>query len=269
MHEEIGWTRGGGRIWAQLSPALVGLVFAVVSRRQRQHVRRNLRTMLGPRRRWREWADVARTFMHFAASLADAVAVAGHDEVHIVLDLDGEPALREALGRGRALVLVMAHTAGWELAVAELKRRIALGAEAGVAQAEAANSRVVRSWSGLARFEGRTGGSNGSSSAGGGPGAYHVDRCASGAAQRKVRMFGRSYAFPSEPFEHAAATGASLLPVFSYRIGALHYGLYIADPIPVSRRATAGQLDRAAQRVAWELDRFLRAHPTQWFHFAV
>ena len=62
-------------------------------------------------------------------------------------------------------------------------------------------------------------------------------------------------------------SGAPILPVFTHRLGFLEYEAVVAPPIWLARRATEAERDRAAAEMMAAMERFVRAHPTQWFHF--
>jgi predicted LPLAT superfamily acyltransferase len=55
--------------------------------------------------------------------------------------------------------------------------------------------------------------------------------------------------------------------VFSYRSGHFRYEIHICSPIEIPRDAGDDVLARAAQSAATEMERFIRSHPTHWFHF--
>src|SRR5690606_30319582 len=65
--------RYGPRPFAEHSPRLLGLGFALGLPEARRHVRENLRLALGERHRAAEGFDIARTFMNYAACLSEAM----------------------------------------------------------------------------------------------------------------------------------------------------------------------------------------------------
>jgi KDO2-lipid IV(A) lauroyltransferase len=82
-----------------------------------------------------------------------------------------------------------------------------------------------------------------------------------------VTLFDAPGTIPEGPLRLAAVAGAPVLPVFCARTGYRRYLIDVRPPIVLSRRPTDAELDAAAQALASEMTRFLRAHPTQWFHF--
>jgi hypothetical protein len=47
----------------------------------------------------------------------------------------------------------------------------------------------------------------------------------------------------------------------------MEYEVFIAPPIRLPRKPSPVELDAAAQQAITEMERYVRAHPTQWFHF--
>jgi len=94
-----------------------------------------------------------------------------------------------------------------------------------------------------------------------------IDRMPEGMRGRAVRLLDTPTRLPEGPLRLAQVSGAPLLPAFCARLGFRRCLVDIAAPIHVPRRATEADLDAAAQAIADALSRFLRAHPTQWFHF--
>src|SRR5262249_540728 len=102
----------------------------------------------------------------------------------------------------------------------------------------------------------------------GGVVALQLDRYLPGMRTRRVRLFDAEGGIPEGPIRLAQATGAPLLPVFCAREGHRRYVIEAFEPVVVERGARAAALDAAAQHLATSMTRFLRAHPTQWFHWA-
>ena len=84
---------------------------------------------------------------------------------------------------------------------------------------------------------------------------------------RDVALMGGAGAIPEGPIRLAAAAGAPIFPLFSARTGYREYIVDARQPIFIPRRPTESEVQGVAQRLADELGRFLRAHPTQWFDF--
>jgi KDO2-lipid IV(A) lauroyltransferase len=101
----------------------------------------------------------------------------------------------------------------------------------------------------------------------GGVVALQIDRTPAGQRSREVTLFGVRGAIPEGPLRLAAVTGAPVVPIFAARTGHRRYTVTVERPIWVSRSASTSELDAAAQRLAGSLEQFVRARPTQWFHF--
>jgi KDO2-lipid IV(A) lauroyltransferase len=72
---------------------------------------------------------------------------------------------------------------------------------------------------------------------------------------------------PEGPFVLAARSGVPVVPMFARRVGFFDYEFSVGPAIELSSRPSAAELSGAAGRAAAEMERFIRAHPTQWFHF--
>jgi KDO2-lipid IV(A) lauroyltransferase len=97
--------------------------------------------------------------------------------------------------------------------------------------------------------------------------AIQIDRAPPGMRTRAVSLLDAPGAIPEGPLRLAAASGAPLLPLFCARTGYRAYVIDVRAPVPVPRRPSDAELDAIAQTLADEMGRFLRKHPTQWFHF--
>ena len=95
-----------------------------------------------------------------------------------------------------------------------------------------------------------------------------IDRVPPGMRSREVNFLGGRWRAPEGPIALAALSGAPILPVFTHRLGFLEYEAVVAPPIRLARRATEEEREAAAAEMIGAMERFIRAHPTQWFHFA-
>jgi predicted LPLAT superfamily acyltransferase len=90
--------------------------------------------------------------------------------------------------------------------------------------------------------------------------------------QRKVRVtfLGHDAYLPEAPFVFALVSGAPLLVFFVFRTGKSSYHFTLSEPIaiqPTSRQARPSAIARAAQQYADLLEKSLRQHPFEWYHF--
>jgi KDO2-lipid IV(A) lauroyltransferase len=83
----------------------------------------------------------------------------------------------------------------------------------------------------------------------------------------KVELFGEPWSIPEGPLTLASVSGAPIVPVFTRRLRFMEYEVVLGQPIELPRRPSVGELDAAARGIAAEMERFVRANPTQWFHF--
>jgi KDO2-lipid IV(A) lauroyltransferase len=95
----------------------------------------------------------------------------------------------------------------------------------------------------------------------------HIDRMPPGMRGRPVTFLGRPWQAPEGPLALAALSGAPILPVFTRRLGFLEYEAVVSPAISLPRRPTEAERDVAAAQMIGAMERFVRANPTQWFHF--
>jgi len=241
----------------------------------RQRVRRNLRAILGPRPYGQELLDVFRTFSNFASCLTEALAVAGKRAPKIDCSVSGAEYLREAIARGRGVILVTAHTGGWETAGPLLKSEFDLDVMIAMQSEPDAEARQIqdraRERSGVKVvhvgneplailplfMHVRRGGALG----------VQIDRSPDAKRSLPVQLFGSCSRVPSGPFLLAQATGAPILPVFTRRVGFFRYEIRLCPLLDIAKGAPPKALVAAAESAAQEMESFIRAHPTHWFDF--
>ncbi len=90
--------------------------------------------------------------------------------------------------------------------------------------------------------------------------------------QRSVRVtfLGHDAYLPEAPFVFALVSGAPLFAFFAFRVSKNSYHFTLSEPIvikPQSREARSGAISQAAQEYANLLEKSLRAHPFEWYHF--
>jgi KDO2-lipid IV(A) lauroyltransferase len=265
----------GPEWFARYSPPLIGIVFCALAPEQRAAIARNLRRIRGERPAWRDAADVARTFATYASSLSEVLAgdsPRGRAPSAVVV---GENHVWRALQAGRGLIFVTAHTAGWDAAGRLIGRTKGLRMMIVEAPERDARARAIQD-------EARRGSDVLVAHAGddplsalqivrhlreGGVVALQVDRAPPGLRSREVTLFGERTRVPEGPLRLAGLTGAPIVPIFAARTGHRRYLVSAHPQIDVARSASQAELDVAAQRIADAVQGFVRAHPTQWFHF--
>ena len=277
-HDSVIWRRAmqagiehGPDALVRYSPALFGAAFAAALPRQRAAVRRNLRLALGPLGVVQENRLVIEVFANFAAALTDAFVAGSRRNDRLTGACIHEEHYLAATSRGAGVIFATAHTGGWHAAgpllqsVYEADVLLVMQRErderAQAIQDSARDRigvRVIRPEQdplAASHFRRR------------GVVAEQIDRLPPGMRGRDVTHFGAPWRVPEGPLQLAAVTGAPILPVFTRRVGYMKYELLIAPPIEVRRRPTEADLAGAARQIAAEMEQFVRAHPTQWFHF--
>ena len=92
------------------------------------------------------------------------------------------------------------------------------------------------------------------------------------AGQRSVEVdfLGGKATIPAAPYIFAMLTGAPLLPFFAFRTGRATYDFILHEPITItdrSRRNREKSMRHAARQYAGLLEKTLREHPFEWYHF--
>jgi phosphatidylinositol dimannoside acyltransferase len=261
--------------FVRAAPPVVALVVCALQRDRRRQVARNLHLVRGERGALRDAVDVGRTFVSYASCLAEILGAGSRHGRMPELLVHGELHAMDALADARGVILATAHTGGWESVGPPLTRELGLrvmiaerperdeGARAIQDNARKAHGLLVThvgddslSALPLARHL-REGGAV----------AIQLDRQPAGQRCRDITLFGRPAHVPEGPMRLAALTGAPILPVFAARTGYRQYFVRVYPPQRVRRDASPVHLDATAQALGDAMQSFLRAHPTQWFHF--
>lgn len=281
-HDSVLWRRAihagverGPEAFVRHSPALFGLVVGALLPRQRRAIERNLRRMLGPRARAKEQADVAKVFVNFACCLTETFIASSNRREQLVGRCLNDDRYMGARAEGKGVIIATAHIGGWQAAGPILRSVhpddvliVMLRERDGRAQAvqdglrDRAGMRVAHIGTSpldalplLAHLRKR------------GVLAVQIDRVPEGMRGREVKLFGGPWWLPEGPLVLSALSGAPVVPVFTRRLGFMQYEVHIGVPLHLPRRPTSTELDTAAQGIATEMESFLRANPTQWFHF--
>jgi phosphatidylinositol dimannoside acyltransferase len=282
-HEALFWRRlahlgasRGPEWWVRYSPPVFGWAAAALVPSARRAVLRNLHHIRGRASRTADARDVLETFSNYASCLAEVLsndAPSGprhpettHARKHFV---------HEALAHGKGIIMVTAHTAGWETVgpvVARnqgLKMMIAMQAEPDERARTLHDEARKRAGVTIVHV-----GDDPLSSLPllrhlreGGVVALQLDRVVPGMRTREVERFGEKAKMPEGPLRLAQVSGAPILPVFCARLGYRRYVVELYESRLVPRHATDAELDEVAQHLSDSLASYLRSHPTQWFHF--
>ncbi len=267
------WGSQRGPGWfVRYSPPLIGLAICALRPGDRRTIAANLRRVRGRRGPLREGADVAKTFATYAACLSETLGGPSQESSALVR---GELHLSDALALGRGVLIATAHTAGWEAVGTiwardkQVKVMIVEAAERD-AEASAIQDEARRAFGLKVVHVGddplsalplvhhlRDGGAV----------ALQVDRTPASVRARSVRLFGEPARIPEGPLRLSALTGAPIVPVFAERVGYRQYEVTVSPAVRLGRAPTEAELDAAAQELATRLEAFVRARPTQWFHF--
>jgi len=282
-HEALFWRRlahwgasRGPEWWVRYSPPVFGWAAAALVPSARRAVVRNLHRIRGSAPPARDVRDVLATFSNYASCLAEVLSN----------DAPGGPRSPEtshrrphhveaAKAHGKGIIMVTAHTAGWETVgpvVARnqgLRMMIVMRSEAD-ARAQTIHDEARK----------RTGikivhaGDDPLASLPllrhlreGGVVALQLDRAAPGMRTREVELLGEPATIPEGPLRLAQVSGAPILPVFCARVGYRKYVVELYESRLVPRHASEAELDAVGQHLADSLGVFLREHPTQWFNF--
>ena len=268
--------RHGPVFWLRYSPPVFGWLAASVLGQKRARVRQNLRRVLGVRPSSVEYLDVARTFAAYAACFAESMGGQRHRPGAISHRIRGEEHLDRVLCGDRGAVLATAHVGAWDLAARWLpslypgRSIVVVMASEADASARQLHDRVrarggvrvahltddpLQSVALLGELR------HGSLI------CVQLDRAPPSRRTVTVSLFGEPFHMPMGPFYLAALAGVAVVPIFVARQGFLDYEVDIGAPIELKSRPRPTELEEAARRAAGHMEQFIRAHPTQWFHF--
>jgi phosphatidylinositol dimannoside acyltransferase len=261
--------------FARYAPPFVGLIVCAVAPGPRRAITDNLRRVRGRRGPLREAGDAARTFATYAACLTEVLGSDHPSAPASEAILHGERHIEGPLAEGRGLIVATAHTAGWEVVGPMFARDRKI--EVMIVEAAEPNAKAAAIQDDARRAMGARVARVGDDPLAalpltrhlrqGGVVALQVDRAPPSGRVRPVTMFGGRGWIPEGPLRLASMTGAPIVPVFVARIGYRRYEVVASAPIRLERTADASDLDTAAQELARRLEAFVRARPTQWFHF--
>lgn len=267
--------RHGPSAFVRYSPPMFGALFALALPDLRSRVLRNLRVVCGIRAPLGENRDVMATFADYASCLAESLGAEREDGASAHVEVAGGEQLRRVLSSGQGAVLVTAHVGPWDVAAHLLSRD--LGADVAIVMEREQNAGAQELHDGVRARQGVTVLSIGETELDalpvlrhlrrGGLVAFQLDRVPPSARVLDAELFGREFRVPEGPFRLASIARVPVVPLFAYRKGYYRYGIEIFEAIEPVAHAGREELGRIASRALRAMERFVRAHPTQWFDF--
>ncbi len=256
------------------TPPIWGFGFWAALPETRRIVRDNLRRVLGERPLLEETRDVAAVFATYAHCLTEVMLLDGRRVAMASLPR-GVERYQACAAEGRGVIIVTAHTAGWEFAGSVMR-----GVHPGEVWVVMQRERDEQAQAIHDRARAKAGvkvAHIGESAFDALPllhalrknavVAMQLDRVPPGSRSRIAHLPGGTWRIPEGPLTLAAVSGAPILPIFTRRLGFMQYEAEVAEPIRIARKSKDAELDLAAQAMANAMHDFIRKHPTQWFHF--
>jgi KDO2-lipid IV(A) lauroyltransferase len=265
----------GPEAFVRWSPPMFGLIFGALLSQHRRAVLHNLRRALGRRSAVEEYADVARVFTNYANCLTEAFIAGSSRGDRLVAHHVNDQHYAKAVALGRGVIVATAHTGGWQAAGPLL--RTVHDADVLVVMQRERDERAQRLQDEARDRAGIKVAHVGDSPLDALPLLTHlkkkgviavqIDRLPRGMRNRKVELFGEPWLVPEGPLLLSALSGAPIVPTFTRRLRHMEYEVLTTEPIHLPRKPTSAALDDAARRVMADMEAFVRANPTQWFHF--
>ncbi|HSE63377.1 MAG TPA: lysophospholipid acyltransferase family protein [Thermoanaerobaculia bacterium] len=224
-------------------------------------VRRTVKTLLDAH--FTAWLD----FLHFATRPPEEAA-------RLVESVVGYSRITDGRDRGNGVLLLTAHLGNWEvggLMLAEMREPIHVVLVPDIFPAVERSRRALHARAGI--HEIRVDRSHAPTLAvlralkDNGIVAMQGDRDFSNTGIA-VPFFGRDAYFPRGPFLVAMATAATVLPAFIVRVPDGRYRAIVEEPLPIDRgRDREVALKTNVERYVAILERYVAAHPEQWYCF--
>lgn len=262
--------------FVQYSPTLFGLGFGLGLPAVRKRVQKSLEHVLGPRSAAQEALDIAAVFMNYAHCLTEAVLIGTNRGYDVKSDIVNVEHYHACIAKNRGIIIATAHTGGWDIVGAMLSR--VRQHKVVIVMARERDSGARRVQDEMRKKAGVDVVHIGDSPLDALPLLKHlkenaiiavqIDRTPSHMRAKDTTLLGQPWRIPEGPFRLAATSGAPILPIFTRRLGFLHYEAVLFPPIHISRRPTPEELDQAAQQLTDDFGSFLRTNATQWFDFA-
>lgn len=257
-------------------PPIFGIGFGAALPSMRERVRQNLRLIYGERPALIEMRDIAAVFSNYAWCMTDALVLGSRNDFAIHANMQGAEHYFECAAKGKGIILASAHAGGWEVAGASLGALRA--AEVVVVMRKERDEKARAMQDDVRRKAGVKIVHIGDEPLDALPllrylkqkavVAIQVDRTFAGMRTRKVRFLGRPWEIPEGPLLLSAMSGAPILTALTARRAFMDYEGQVSAPVILPRKPSEQELDQAAQSIADSVERFVRAHPTQWFHFS-
>ena len=187
---------------------------------------------------------------------------------HVRIDEASSLRWRNALAQGRGAVVAASHTGNWDLAACTVARDVPLL----VVTKHLSVRWLDRLWQGTRARQGvRLADAEGAMARSreqlreGGAVAMMIDQVPGSPRHAvPVEFLGRPAAADRAPAALAASAGAPLVVAASLRDEAGAQVLHVLDVFHPPRRPDRAWIDQATREATRALDRFVRAHPSQW-----
>jgi predicted LPLAT superfamily acyltransferase len=224
---------------------------------------------------WKRRWLVFKHFLSFGHALIDRTAILAGHQNKFSFTFDGENHLREAVKKGRGVLLLTAHIGNWE-AAGQLLSRLEVPVNVTGFDKETDEIRGLLNQASKAKFKliPLTGGPTDAiplvaAMRRGEVVAMLGDR-SYGSPSARIPFLGGEAPFPIGAYVLAAIAGAPLVEVFSLREAGGHYRFFgfpaLHPQMPAHDRRDA-YLRECAQRFAANLESVLRRDPLQWYNF--
>ncbi len=224
---------------------------------------------------WQSVPGVFGHFLEFSRTLLDRAAVFMQTGGTFTFEFIGESYIREAVARGKGVLLVSAHAGNWEIAGNCLQKRLDVPVQIAMFMhgKDAHSVHLPKSSSGklgiinlsddeMAGVEMLRALRRGEIV------AMHGDRFFPKSRVRREIFLGHPATFPEGPFQLAAISQAALVVCFAMRTGRRRYQL-VAEPAVIKNPAEtrAGFVSQAMTVYVCALEKIIKAYPMQWFNW--
>lgn len=261
----------GPDAFVRYSPPVIGWAWALALPAFRRQVAQSLRIAGGTG----SPLEVARVFSTYAMSLTESFAIGSGRNERLRARIVGDVSFQSARALGRGVIVATAHTSGWYAAgpilssVYEDEVLVVMQHERD-GQAERVQQEARDKLGLKVVFAGddplaampllahlRRGGIV----------ALQMDRVPPGQRGIEVQLAGAPFVIPEGPIQLAGASGAAIVVVLGRRVGFLEYEMQVGQKVSVGRRPSRDEITAVAREIAAQIERFVREHPTDWFHF--